>query len=207
MDLGPVWPSPDAVEHLVEKSSGLLIYPTTVVRFIDDEYSHPGDRLDAVLRLDRRSTAPLDDLYTEILPVVPHEPQHLRVLHAIWQGRFNTTLPPDPEEIDTVMELRTGTSRLALRHVHSLFHVPPIRARSTLPEGSILCTQRSVIISGAQAGRAGGACQFQSYMTTSSPALSASYHHHESCPRQLYYIRTSFVGSRGSFYMPPRRTL
>ncbi|KAJ7450123.1 hypothetical protein FB451DRAFT_1146416 [Mycena latifolia] len=39
IDLGPVWPSPEAIKHLVNKSSGVFIYATTVIRFIEDEYS------------------------------------------------------------------------------------------------------------------------------------------------------------------------
>jgi hypothetical protein len=71
IDLGPVWPVPDTVTHLVKKSTGIFIYAATVIRFVGDEYTHPVERLSAVLNLDPRSTAPLDDLYTEILSVVP----------------------------------------------------------------------------------------------------------------------------------------
>ncbi|KAJ7450150.1 hypothetical protein FB451DRAFT_723530 [Mycena latifolia] len=128
-NLGPMWPLPETVEHLVNKSSGIFIYATTVIRFIADEYSHPADRLTCVLSLDPRSTAPLDDLYTEILSVVPHGPQQLRILHAIWQGTKDYHLRMDPEQMDSLLDLRPGTSRLALRGLHSLFHVPPICTR------------------------------------------------------------------------------
>ncbi|KAJ7805577.1 hypothetical protein B0H14DRAFT_3771129, partial [Mycena olivaceomarginata] len=63
--LEPEWPSPDTVDQLVRTSSATFIYATTVIRFIDDEYHHPADRLNSVLELDPRSTAPLDDLYTQ----------------------------------------------------------------------------------------------------------------------------------------------
>ncbi|KAJ7478210.1 hypothetical protein FB451DRAFT_182604 [Mycena latifolia] len=115
IELGPVWPAPLTIEHLVTKSSGIFIYATTVIRFIDDEYSHPEDRLVSVLRLDPRSTAPLDDLYTEILSVVPQEVQQLSILHAIWRGTLDEYLRMDPEEIDQLLVLRPGTCRLALR--------------------------------------------------------------------------------------------
>lgn len=115
------WPSPDALTHLVNKSSGMFIYATTVIRFVDDEYSHPEDRLESVLALDPESTAPLDDLYSQILSRVPYSPQQLRILHVSWQK-----LRLDPEETDTLLELRPGTSRLTLRGLHSLFTVPPL---------------------------------------------------------------------------------
>ncbi|KAJ6589336.1 hypothetical protein B0H19DRAFT_1058362 [Mycena capillaripes] len=84
--------------------------------------------LDCVLALDPQSTAPLVDLYTQILSVVLQERQQLRILHTIWW----TTIPPyltevDPEEIDRLLQLCPGLSRLTLRGLHSLFHVPPTR--------------------------------------------------------------------------------
>ncbi|KAJ7144278.1 hypothetical protein C8R44DRAFT_759693 [Mycena epipterygia] len=126
--LGDRWPAPDALDHLVRKSSGIFIYATTVIRFVDDEYSHPADRLASVLSLDPLSTAPFDDLYTEILSVLPQESEQLRILHVIWRGTIPNGLLLDQEEIDMVLELRPGTGRLVLHALHSLFHVP-IRPR------------------------------------------------------------------------------
>ncbi|KAJ7362689.1 hypothetical protein DFH08DRAFT_799711 [Mycena albidolilacea] len=137
VDLGSVWPDPDALEQLVAKSSGIFIYAITVIRFIDDEYSHPVDRLTSVLNLDPKSTAPLDDLYTQILSTMPHEPQQLRILHAIWQETLEVHLAMDPEGIDMVLGLRTATCRLALRALHSLFDVPRIHAQFSFKNGSV----------------------------------------------------------------------
>ncbi|KAJ7719198.1 hypothetical protein B0H16DRAFT_1260967, partial [Mycena metata] len=67
IDLGDVWPLPDTLEDLVRRSSGTFIYAATVIRFVGDQYSHPAEQLDSVLSLDPESTAPLDDLYTQIL--------------------------------------------------------------------------------------------------------------------------------------------
>ncbi|KAJ7117038.1 hypothetical protein C8R44DRAFT_627152 [Mycena epipterygia] len=130
INLGTVWPTPDALDQLVWKSSGTFIYATTVIRFVSDEYSHPEDRLTSLLRLDPLSTAPLDDLYTQILSVLPQESRQLRILHAISQGTIgNRGLDMDPEEIDMLLNLRRGTCRLVLRGLHSLFKVPPIPTR------------------------------------------------------------------------------
>ncbi|KAJ7326445.1 hypothetical protein DFH08DRAFT_885925 [Mycena albidolilacea] len=126
------WPSLDTVDQLVRMSSATFIYATTVIRFIDDEYHHPADRLNSVLELDPRSTAPLDDLYTQILSVVPQEQegQQLRILHTICIGKERGhRISVDPEEIDILLNLRTGTCRLILRRLHSLFRVPPVRTR------------------------------------------------------------------------------
>ncbi|KAJ7878058.1 hypothetical protein B0H13DRAFT_2346771 [Mycena leptocephala] len=69
------WPSPEILDNLVEKSSGYFIYASTVIKFIDDEYSRPTDRLAAVQNLTPSDPdAPfevLDQLYMQILSVVP----------------------------------------------------------------------------------------------------------------------------------------
>ncbi|KAJ7132403.1 hypothetical protein C8R44DRAFT_612201 [Mycena epipterygia] len=43
------WPSQDELRHLVHKSSGVFIYASTIVRFVDDKCSHPHARLKRVL--------------------------------------------------------------------------------------------------------------------------------------------------------------
>ncbi|KAJ7501122.1 hypothetical protein B0H11DRAFT_754812 [Mycena galericulata] len=129
IDLGVPWPAPETLEHLVYKSSGVFVYAATIIRFIDDEYSHPCDRLESILRLDPHSTAPLDDLYTQILSVLPHTQQSLRILHAVWRGALlgQNSISMGPEEIDLLLGLRSGTCRLALRGLNSLLCVPPVR--------------------------------------------------------------------------------
>ncbi|KAJ7289437.1 hypothetical protein C8J57DRAFT_431982 [Mycena rebaudengoi] len=121
------WPSRHALDHLVGKSSGMFIYASTVIRFVDDEYFHPNDRLQSVLRLDPQSTAPLDDLYTEILSSASHHPMLLRVLHS---ALTPTTFSLDPEEIDLLLELSPGTARLCFRGLHSVLDIPLPQTRS-----------------------------------------------------------------------------
>ncbi|KAJ7235767.1 hypothetical protein C8J57DRAFT_1088693, partial [Mycena rebaudengoi] len=110
------------LDHLVHKSSGIFIYASTVVRFIDDEYFHPNERLDSVLQLDPQSTSPLDDLYTEILSSASHNPMLHRVLHA---ALGNVYLQPDPEENDLLLDLSPGKARLCFRGLHSVLEIPP----------------------------------------------------------------------------------
>ncbi|KAJ7693038.1 hypothetical protein B0H17DRAFT_1060623 [Mycena rosella] len=117
------WPGEAAIAHLVKKSSGTFIYASTVLRYVDDEYSHPVERLEAVLRLDPQSTAPLDDLYSQILSSFPNRALLRRVLHAV----IRMSVDLDPEEIDVALQLRGGSSRLALRGLHSLLSVPRVR--------------------------------------------------------------------------------
>ncbi|KAJ7200506.1 hypothetical protein GGX14DRAFT_372137 [Mycena pura] len=129
IDLGAMWPSQDALNNLAKKSSGAFIYASTVVRFVGNQYSHPHTRLASVLNLDPKSTAPLDDLYAEILSAIPEEYQNLRILHAIWMSSDSLDFDCDPEEIDLLLALPRGTSRLMLRGMHSVFEIPSIKLR------------------------------------------------------------------------------
>ncbi|KAJ7636401.1 hypothetical protein FB45DRAFT_1055828 [Roridomyces roridus] len=113
------WPGKDTIQQLVHRSSGTFIYASTIVRYVDDEYSHPANRLDLVLSLDASSTTSLDDLYTQILSAVPNKPVLLRVLHALVERK-----DLNPEQIDMVLQLRKGTSLCGL---HSLLELPPVR--------------------------------------------------------------------------------
>ncbi|KAJ7794231.1 hypothetical protein B0H14DRAFT_127494 [Mycena olivaceomarginata] len=81
------WPSSDIVEGLVQKSSGYFIYASTVVKFVDDEYSRPSGQLDIIIQnlvpQDMGSPfATLDQLYLQILSRVP--PRFHSSLCDIW---------------------------------------------------------------------------------------------------------------------------
>ncbi|KAJ7614390.1 hypothetical protein FB45DRAFT_873929 [Roridomyces roridus] len=115
------WPGEDTIDHLVRKSSGTFIYASTVLRYVDDEYSHPAEQLDAVLSLDPASLTPLDDLYTQILAAVPNKRTLLRVVHAVLETEL------DPEVIDGALQMRRGTSRAILRGLHAVVRVHPVR--------------------------------------------------------------------------------
>ncbi|KAJ7614334.1 hypothetical protein FB45DRAFT_1035823 [Roridomyces roridus] len=116
------WPGEETTQKLVEMSSGTFIHASTVLRYIDDEYSHPAEQLAAVLNLDPASLTPLDDLYTQILSVIPDKSILLRILHAVRQ-----TGCLDPEQIDIVLRMRRGTSRAVLRGLHAVVQVYPVR--------------------------------------------------------------------------------
>ncbi|KAJ7289486.1 hypothetical protein C8J57DRAFT_432435 [Mycena rebaudengoi] len=147
------WPPRDAINYLVRQSSGIFIYAKTVIRFVNDEYFHPSDRLECVLQLDPQSTAPLDDLYTEILSSASHHPMLLRVLHAAF--RFSPQLMLDPEEIDLLLDLLPGTSRLCLRGLHSILAIPPPRTLDLNPLNVLHASLRDYFF---DVGRSGAWC-------------------------------------------------
>ena len=66
----PYWPSDDAIDQLVKKSSGYFIYASTVIKFIENDFAQPQKRLEVILHLRTTSHKPyaiLDALYLNIL--------------------------------------------------------------------------------------------------------------------------------------------
>ncbi|KAF5376275.1 hypothetical protein D9615_008484 [Tricholomella constricta] len=118
------WPSKDIVELLATKSGGYFIYASTVLKFIDEEYYSPLDRLDEVLNASSTSTstpfAELDKLYTQILSTCPHTDRLKRVLGYLLAPSDRLSNPPWAATIETVLNLRRGEVRLTLRGLHSL---------------------------------------------------------------------------------------
>ncbi|KAJ7244924.1 hypothetical protein C8J57DRAFT_1363381 [Mycena rebaudengoi] len=124
----PPWPLETDIELIVRKSSGQFIYAATVIKFVDDEYSHPFERLQLVMSLaasDNSIFADLDALYTHILSANPN----LRLLVRILGAYF--TLPSISFHgthriafLDEILGLPRGSVRFALRGVHSLLFIP-----------------------------------------------------------------------------------
>jgi hypothetical protein len=66
------WPEPSAIDSLVESAGTLFVYASTAVRFVEDRYDSPRDRLELLMghHSDSESASPydqLDQLYTEVL--------------------------------------------------------------------------------------------------------------------------------------------
>ncbi|KAJ7858062.1 hypothetical protein B0H14DRAFT_2351933, partial [Mycena olivaceomarginata] len=121
-DILTPWPSAKILETLVENSSGYFIYASTVIKFIDDEYSHPSQQLDIVLG-PHDTASPfevLDQLYLQILLRVPAK--YCSRLHNILSVIVNFPAPIDVEDIDELLSLELGTASLILRPLHSVLN-------------------------------------------------------------------------------------
>ncbi|KAJ7772488.1 hypothetical protein B0H16DRAFT_1363985, partial [Mycena metata] len=110
------WPSPQCLEDLVAKSSGYFVYASTVVKFIDDQYSRPTERLETIQNMgSTQSEVPfeaLDQLYIQILSVVPvrYRSQLPDILQCVICS-FDLA----PFQIDLLLGLQPGDTRLILR--------------------------------------------------------------------------------------------
>jgi hypothetical protein len=120
------WPSREVLNSLVEKSSGYFVYASTVIKFIDDKYFRPTERLAAVQNLTATdSDAPfgaLDQMYIQILSGVPvaSRSKLSDVLHCVVLNLNLQTL-----HIERLLELQPGDIRLLLRGLHSVLEIHP----------------------------------------------------------------------------------
>jgi len=131
---GP-WPCDDTVNTLITKSGGYFIYPSTVIRFIDEEGFSPTDRLSLVLDSSELSISPsdsvpfaeLDRLYSQILSSYPTSQLHKlkQILGHVVFPFVNSRLTLDtdiiaPADIEALLCLPRGQVKLMLRGMRSL---------------------------------------------------------------------------------------
>jgi len=80
------WPSDEVVELLTDRSGGYFIYASTVLKYVDEEYSSCIDRLREILELSTPGSsafAELDKLYMQVLSIYPDTDLLLRVLGGL----------------------------------------------------------------------------------------------------------------------------
>jgi len=130
LDLPNPWPHDSEIEALTKKSSGLFIFASTMVRFIESGQHQPDQRLQ--LLSGENSTmhegrAGIDSLYFQILQYAfsdirdPEEFAEIRhVLGAIVLA-FN---PLSRRELSTILGTSMSLISTTLRHLHSVILVP-----------------------------------------------------------------------------------
>ncbi|KAJ7074684.1 hypothetical protein C8F01DRAFT_1044016, partial [Mycena amicta] len=159
----PDWPSKRNLDLLVRKSSGQFIYAATVLKFVDDEYSDPQERFQLILTADPSSDeecasafADLDVLYRMILSTNPNTALVTRILGAYFalpDSFINVTNNIRPGKVlrcisflDGILGLPVGTTRRALRGLHSLFYIPSTDEMKMTPYHAslydFLCSRR-----------------------------------------------------------------
>ncbi|KAJ7937057.1 hypothetical protein B0H13DRAFT_2302797 [Mycena leptocephala] len=117
------WPSPEILDQLVEKSSGYFIYASTVIKFVDDEYARPTERLAVIQILIPSDSDPpfeiLDKLYIQILSGVPARFRS-KLGDILYCVISEWDLDLTPLQIDWLLELKPGDTQLILRGLHSV---------------------------------------------------------------------------------------
>ncbi|KAF7328903.1 putative nwd2 protein [Mycena venus] len=127
VDVPTPWPSPEILDYLVEKSSGYFIYASTVIKFIDDKYSHPKERLAVVQYLAPSTSetpfAALDQLYIQILSQVPT--RFRSKLRDVLQCTIVSDMKLYRVQLEWFLGLEPGGVELILRGLHSVLKVTP----------------------------------------------------------------------------------
>ncbi|KAF5364396.1 hypothetical protein D9757_011907 [Collybiopsis confluens] len=123
------WPTSAQIEILVQKSSGQFIYPSTVLKYIDDDRDVPADRLNVIIHLEPRAGTEespyreLDALYHQILTNVKKETIFRQVLAAYLTFYKGSTGFEISEFLD-LLDIPVGTIHAVFSGVHSLFQEP-----------------------------------------------------------------------------------
>ncbi|KAJ3774138.1 hypothetical protein FB446DRAFT_493503 [Lentinula raphanica] len=141
------WPTPRQLDELVYKASGHFIFASTVLKFVDNNFSLPSERLHIILgstadsrkrdcdsadslfgpvkpENTERPFRELDRLYHDILSVNPNIQQLWRILGAVVTFPRNSRIPlPTTSSIEQLLGLRSGEVSAALSGMHSLLKI------------------------------------------------------------------------------------
>jgi hypothetical protein len=109
------WPSAPDIEGLVEKSSGLFIFASTMVDFITDGRGAPQRKLEKVLR----THAGLDPLYTQVFSAVGPVEGFDKVIGTIILLRQQLSITA----LGYLLQLETGDILQALLAIQSILRI------------------------------------------------------------------------------------
>ncbi|KDR67023.1 hypothetical protein GALMADRAFT_26895, partial [Galerina marginata CBS 339.88] len=120
------WPSENAIDVLVRKSSGQFIYAATVVKFVRSTRRRPSERLDVILGIttaeDDTPFAELDSLYRHIFSMVEDLPRALEFISFLLLSYSRNSL--NMGEIETFLSYPRGDLQLIFIDLHSVINIP-----------------------------------------------------------------------------------
>ena len=131
IDLPEVWPSDEDIAVLVKKSSGLFIFASTVVRFIESEHHDPGERLQLIASkaddTSHEGASGIDSLYSQVLRDAFSGVEEESVFVGLKRilGAVVLTLNPLPRDgLAQLLSIHSTVISTILRHIHSVLLVP-----------------------------------------------------------------------------------
>ncbi|TFK24026.1 hypothetical protein FA15DRAFT_704985 [Coprinopsis marcescibilis] len=125
------WPSQDELGDLIRKASGQFIYASTVIRYVDDPWNTPTDRLNVVLSsqlpADHNPLEALDNLYLTILNRSPKRSLTMEVVGCLKSSTeviysWDTRCFPN-RSLAYLVDVVCKWPRHALRGLHSLIRI------------------------------------------------------------------------------------
>jgi hypothetical protein len=124
------WPLEKDIETLVLRSSGYFIYAATVLKFVDSVDRWPPDQLDLVLSGQSSPFTELDELYRQILFMVPNSHLLIQILgYILLLAKYSQDDQDEmdhhsPHIISSLLGVRVSDLRLTLRKMHPLLDIP-----------------------------------------------------------------------------------
>jgi len=124
-----LWPSDEIVQLLADRSDGYFIYASTVLKYVDQEYSSCIDRLREVIELSTPGSsmfAELDKLYLQVLSIYPDTDLLLRVLGGLLAPTRTRIHFNDREWVEclqAILGLHPGQVEHILRGLHSVLDI------------------------------------------------------------------------------------
>jgi len=131
LELPDPWPHNDEIVTLTKKSSGLFIFASTLVRFIESEHHEPNQRLQLVLSEASgtmyEGRAGIDSLYSQILLHAfssVHESEVFASMRHILGAITLAFNPLSRKDLSTILGIPTTLILTTLRHLHSVILIP-----------------------------------------------------------------------------------
>ena len=132
LDLPNPWPHDYEIEILTNKSSGLFIFASTLVRFIESEHHEPSEHLRLVVSETNSTTheghAGIDTLYSQILQHAfsdVHESGVFDEVRWVLGAIVLAFNPLSRRELSAILHVPMALISTTLRHLHSIILVPP----------------------------------------------------------------------------------
>ena len=119
--LPPTWPEQSDLDRLVHKSSGLFIYATMIIKYINSPFHRPTDRLLDVINGDSRFDSGLDGLYMQIFSAVENINIALEILSLLLLRR--TDMKITPQLLEDLFFLHDGEIYFLLHDLHSIVEI------------------------------------------------------------------------------------
>ena len=131
LDLPKAWPPDEDITVLARKSSGLFIFASTVVRFIESEYHEPRERLRLIVsKADDTSyegASGIDSLYSQVLRDAfsgVDEESVFAILKRILSAVVLALNPLSRDGLVKLLNIDSAIISTTLRHLHSVVLVP-----------------------------------------------------------------------------------
>ena len=131
LDLSDPWPCGEDLTALTKKSSGLFIFASTLVRFIESEHHEPNERLQLIITSSDNTAnegrAGIDSLYTQILVHAfsdVEDPTFFTNLRRVLGAVVLALNPLSRVQIAGILGVSKSLVARSLRHLHSVLLVP-----------------------------------------------------------------------------------